>query len=235
MSGPDEEHQFATEFRQEVATWNSRRLLKALTTKGGLFTDSEIYSIDSELRKRRIRVPIKCPVCALINPLPTSECPACGYNLSEATTAASMEGQLCSRCRQANGEGASECVQCGHALIPALQTTRMLQDNEDEIESLAGRALKGSLMCFLFPGYGLFLAPFAMSRAIDALGALSELHKRYPDHALRKSTKVKALAALVLGTPVFLFNVILVLYFVLFISRIAGLTPDVLMQVGWTP
>jgi len=55
-----------SKFRQEVATWNTRQLLKAVTTEGNLFTDNEVSSMDSELRRRRVAVPLKCPLCDLI-------------------------------------------------------------------------------------------------------------------------------------------------------------------------
>jgi hypothetical protein len=229
MSKTNEEPHPISEFKEEVITWDTDDLLKAVTAEGNLYTDNEMSSIESELRIRSIAVPLKCPICALINPLRTAECPACGHNFSEVAREipAALEQQLCARCHLANDKRASECLLCGHALDSALQTTKMLRDNEGEIDALAKRALKGSLMCLLFPDFSLLLAPFAMNRAMDTLGALSELHKKYPDHAFKTSAKAKALTALLLGTLVFLLNVILVLYFVLSLSQSGGLAPDV--------
>ena len=224
-----EEANLTTELEEEVSTWDADTLLKAVTAQGYLYTDNEVSLIDGELAKRNIAVPLKCPVCALITPRRTTECPVCGYTFSEGVqrTTAEPEEQLCMRCHRPNDKNAVECAYCGHALDSALQTTRMLQDNEKQIEALAGRAFKGSLMCLLFPGYSLFLAPLTVGRAMDTLSALSELHRKYPDHALKKSARVKALAALLLGTLVCLLNMILVLYFVFSISQSTGLTYDV--------
>jgi hypothetical protein len=215
MSKANEEPRLLDGFEEELITWDTDELLKALTATGDLYTDSEISSIQGELSKRGFALPLKCPVCSLINPRPTQECPVCGHNFSEATSTipAEVEHQLCSRCHRANDKKLGECAYCGHALDSALQTTRMLQDNEEQIEALARRALKGSLMCLLFPGYSLFLAPLVVGRAMDTLSALSELHKRYPDHALEASAKTRAITALLLGSVVFLVNVVLVIIF----------------------
>ena len=211
-----EEANLTTELEREVSTWDNDTLLKAVTAQGYLYTDNEVSLIEGELAKRNISVPLKCPICALINPRRTTECPVCGHRFSEGVqrTTAGPEQQLCMRCHRPNDKDAVECGYCGHALDSALQTTRMLQDIEKQIEALAGRAFRGSLMCLVFPGYSLFLAPLTVGRAMDTLSALSELHRKYPNHALKKSARVKALAALLLGTLVCLLNMILVLYFV---------------------
>lgn len=212
-------------FEAQVAAWDTDELLKAVATEGELFSDYEVSSIDNELRRRRVTVPLKCSVCALINPLRTSECPACGHKHSEVTAEISAAGeeQRCSRCHQVNDEGTSECAHCGHALDSALQKTKVRQDNEREIDASARQALKGSVMCFLFPGFSLFLAPFVMSRAIDTLGALSELRKEPADRAFVTSARSKAIIALLVGALVFLFNVILVIYFMSSILQSRGL------------
>jgi len=211
-----EETHLTTELEEEVSTWETDTLLKAVTAQGYLYPDNEVSLIEGELARRNIAVPLKCPVCALINPRRTTECPVCGHKFSESVQriTAQPEERLCMRCHRPNDKNAVECVYCGHALDSVLQTTRMLQDNEKQIEALAGRAFKGSLMCLLFPGYSLFLAPLTVGRALDTLSALSELHLRYPDHAPDTSARTKAIIALLLGTVVFLLNLLLVIYIV---------------------
>ena len=210
-----EETNMMNELEQEVSTWKTDALLKAITAQGYLYTDNEVSLIESELAKRNIYVPLKCPVCALINPRRTTECPVCGHGFSDdgQQVYAALEQQLCSRCHRANDKKAAECGNCGHALDSALQTTRMLHDNEEQIDALARRALKGSLMCLLFPGYGLFLAPLTIGRSMDTIGALSELHKKYPEYVSETSARAKALFALLLGTAVFLLYAVLVIYY----------------------